>query len=55
MEKVAEYGRKVKAIALLFLYFFVPFLKVEILAKNRRRLKAIALLFSYFYVPFSKM
>jgi hypothetical protein len=53
MEKVAESGRKVKAIALLFGRFSSPFSKIEKVAENGRKVKAIALLFGHF-LPFFK-
>ena len=52
MEKVAKNGRKVKAIALLFLLFFASFSKIEKSAKNGRKVKAIALLFAVFCLFF---
>jgi hypothetical protein len=55
MEKVAKNGRKVKAIALLFLPILAPFSKIEKGAKNRRKVKAIALLFLPILAPFSKI
>ena len=55
MEKVAKNGRKVKAIALLFLLFFASFSKIEKSAKNGRKVKAIALLFVCFFPLFQKL
>jgi hypothetical protein len=49
-EKVAENGRKVKAMALLFCCFLPLYEKV---AENGRKVKAIALLFAVF-CPFMK-
>jgi hypothetical protein len=51
MEKVAENGRKVKAIALLF----APLCKMEKVAENGRKVKAIALLFCCFLPLFEKL
>ena len=55
MEKVAKNGRKVKAIALLFLLFFASFSKIEKSAKNGRKVKATALLFVCFFPLFQKL
>jgi hypothetical protein len=50
MEKVAENGRKVKA-----LLFFASFSKTEKSAKNGRKVKAIALLFCCFLPLFQTL
>jgi riboflavin transporter FmnP len=53
MAKVAKYGRKVKAIALLFCCFLPIYEKMANVAQKRRKVKTIALLFCCF-LPFIK-
>jgi hypothetical protein len=50
---VAKNGRKVKAIALLFIFGY--FFKNEKWAKNGRKIKELALLFCHFFTPFFKI
>jgi hypothetical protein len=52
--KVAENGRKVKAITLLFGTIFAPFSKIEKVAENGRKVKAKALLIGRFSPFFQK-
>jgi hypothetical protein len=51
---VAKNGRKVKAIALLFLLFLASFSKMKQVAKSGRKVKVIALLFCCFWPLFQK-
>jgi hypothetical protein len=54
MEKVAENGRKVKAIALRFCFCLPLYEKTEKVAEYGRKVKAVALLFCCFMPLYEK-